>query len=221
MNEISRVNGIVLSATPVGDHDKRLVIETCELGKITAFARGCRRAGNALQAAANPFVLGEFAIAAGSSSYRIAEANIREYFRELTALVPDVYIGFYFLELVDYYGREGIDGTEMLNLLYVSCRALLNDKIDNRLVRRIFELRLAAVNGEYAPEAEKMSEGLYSVCRFVNDAPLGRLFSFNINDELAGELNRLSDRILRRTVDRELKSRKIMEMLTDFTHKYG
>lgn len=155
-------SGMVLQAAPIGEYDKRIVILTKELGKVTAFARGARRTGSTLMAATNPFVFGEFELYQGRSTYYVRKASVANYFRSLAADYATACYGFYFLELAEYFsvpvdapgGMPAPDagngpGKQLLQLLYLSLRALEKDSLDNRLVRVVFELRVLLLNGTY------------------------------------------------------------------------
>lgn len=213
MSEIFCVNGTILRADPQGERDKRIVIESRELGKITAFARYVQRPGNSLMAAASPFVTGKFSLMAGTSAYRLVDAEVMEYFRELTGLLPGAYYGFYFLDLVDYYGREGIDGTDMLNLLFLSLKALISPSLDDALVRRIFEMRLFTINGDYAPDAQKEDPSILPVLQYICYAPLNKLFTFTLESDKIIQLSRIADKTGKRILDRTPKSLGILETL--------
>lgn len=216
--EKTAATGIVLAASPVGEYDKRLLILTKEYGKISAFARGARKPTSMLVAAANPFAFGQFDLYEGKSSFQVTAFYAQHYFRELAADPESAYYGFYFLELCDYYAREFTDERETLALLYQSLKALVHKKISNRLVRRVFELRLMRINGEL-PSAEQMQlqdRTLQYTVEFILKTPVEKLYTFALSEPLLQALEQLADFYRNRTIDRKLHALEILEgMLPD------
>lgn len=142
------VSGIVLQVQQIGDYDRRVTILTKELGKIGAFARGVRKPGNPMLSYTQPCVFAEFSLYAGRDSYSINEVNVKNAFPELRYSLEKAYMGMYFCEVASYFAREGNDERALLNLLYVSLKALVGKVIEDSLVKAVFEMKVMCLNGE-------------------------------------------------------------------------
>lgn len=215
MQDFIMVTGMVLSQTPVGEYDRRVCILTKERGKISAFAKGARRPGSRFMAATGPFSFGQFKLYEGKNAYNVAEVNISQYFEELRADYIGAYYGMYFLEIADYYTRENNDEREMLKLLYQSMRALLARSLPNKLVKCIYELKTLVVNGEYpgVPAGRELNESTVYALRFIEEAPVERLYTFLVKDEVLAELAGVAALYRRRFMDKQFKSLEILETL--------
>ena len=249
MSDLITVQGVVISAMPVGEYDKRIVLLTRERGKISAFAKGARRPNSMFMAATTPFVFGQFTLYEGRSSYNLNHVNVTHHLVALASVQAGIYYGYYFLELADYFGREGTDEREMMNLLYVTVKALLNPNIDDRLVRCVFELRTMAEQGmcpqlyecvaceeDFGENAElffsqemhgilcrecagrvrdarRMSDAALYAMRYIVGAPMGKLYSFTVNEHVLAELESLIHVYVSTNTDRKFKSLDILQMM--------
>lgn len=239
------VTGIVLSAMPIGETDRRVVILTKEQGRISAFARGACRPKSPLVAVSRPFASGEFTLIPRKDSYNLHSAVIREYFDPLLQDFEKMAYGCCFLEEAGYFAEEGMDATDLLNLLFLTLKALQKGVISQELIRLIFEFRLFAVSGEYpqifecrccrtplkkgwfsmmrksavcdncrsAEDGEFLSETVLYTLQYILSAPLNRLYSFKLSDEVFSQLLDLLNRWKRRFLDREFKSSALIEQL--------
>lgn len=214
MNDTIEVYGIVMKSQPVGEYDKRVTILTKERGKVSAFARGARRQGSALMGVTGIFATGRFRLREGRDSYNLYHAQIDNFFDPLLKDMEQTCYGTYFLELADYYAREQMSEPQMIKLLYLALTALTRESLPNRLVRRIFELRIMVIDGQYDSEPPANAS---DTCRYTWDfiihTPCERLFTFVLKEEVFAELEAGVDRSLKKYVDRPMHSLEILESL--------
>jgi DNA repair protein RecO (recombination protein O) len=161
------VRGIVLGTSLVGEYDKRLVLLTPELGKITVFANGARRPNSRFAAASQSFTMGRYTLREGHNAYNLSAVEIEESFLALSYDMEKMCYASYLCELTSYYTHDGVRAADELNLLYVSFRTLLEDRIPPKLVKSIFELKLMDIEGQgiHASDCVKCGsrEGLHLI----------------------------------------------------------
>ncbi|MCR5221315.1 MAG: DNA repair protein RecO [Lachnospiraceae bacterium] len=218
MRDFVLATGMILETGPVGDYDRRLVVLTKELGKITVFARGCRRPGNKHMAATNPFCFGQFKLYEGKTAYNLVDVEITQYFEELRTDFEGAYLGMYFLELASYYARENNDELELLKLLYQSVRAIINPNLDNALVRAVYEIRILVVEGTFPgiPAGRTWLDATAYAVDFIVNTPIAHLYTFAVSKEVLAELDTINEIYRKRFYDREFKSLKLFaEMVPD------
>lgn len=215
MRETADVKGVVLSAQRLGENDKRLVVLTRERGKITVFANGVRKLNNPNMAVSNPFVFATFHLYEGRSAYTLVSAEVVSYFTQLAEKQPAVWYGFYFLELASYYGREGEEASSMVDLLYLSLKALLRGSLGIDHIRRTFELRMMVINGEFAlPDpSSNLNEAALKAIYTAAQAPLTKIYSFGLSETAERQFSSYVAKEAKRVFDRPFKSLSILSEL--------
>ena len=135
MAETVTFTGMILTASPMKEFDKRVEVLTKERGRISAFARGARRLNSTLSACTVPFTFGKFTFYEGRNAYNLVSGDIETYFEEITTDYDALCYASYFAEMVQYLSREGIEAAEELLLMYITMRALQNRRISFELIR--------------------------------------------------------------------------------------
>ena len=215
MEELVSVKGMVIKHSPVGDYDWVATVFTADRGKITAFARNARKPGSKLAGSVEPFCFGTFKLFAGRSSYTIVEADIENYFEGFRQDLEGACYGTFFLEIASFYTRENNEDKALLNLLYISLRALLNEKLQNRLVKCIFEIRALCIEGEYPgiPDRGNFLESTVYAMNYIATCPLQKLYSFEVSEDVLLQIEDIAAVYRKRFIDKTLKSLEMLESL--------
>lgn len=148
MRETVTLTGMVLTASPMKEYDRRVEILTRERGRISAFAQGARKAGSALSACTLPFTFGDFVIYEGRSSYNVKGGMIQKFFGDIAGDYDMTCYASYFAEMAQYFTRENMEASDELLLLYMTLLALQNKRIPMELIRIIYEMRMMMISGQ-------------------------------------------------------------------------
>ena len=244
MRDKIELTGMVLSSTLVGDYDKRLVILTKERGKITAFAKGARKPNSPYLGISEPFNFGKFILLEGYDAYRLVGGEVKEYFLEVKNDIEGICYGTYFCDVLEHLCVEGVGDVNILNLLYVTLKALVKPDIPNSLIRRIFELKVLVYDGEALAAfscvkcgAQKVSafylrgnglvcdacktQDMYLVMQstvytlqYIISTTLDKLYTFQLSEDVWKEVDQVIGQYFEQHVTKKFHSLEILSSLT-------
>ena len=209
MQDELTVRGIVLTVTQLGEYDKRLVVLTEQLGKITVFANGARRKNSRFAAVTQSFTMGSFTVRPGKNTYTLCEAVLERSFLDLTMDVEQYASASYCCELMDYFTREGVGGKDELNLLYMAFMALLSGTPGAKAVRAAFAIKLLDIEGEMPRETEA------AAVQYVLSCPISKTFLFRAGEDSVKQLEQSAKKELKRVMDYPLRSEAILQSLEE------
>lgn len=242
------LTGMVLSASPLKEYDRRVEILTRERGRISAFARGARRVSSALSACTIPFTFGEFILYEGRDSYNVQSASIQKFFGDIAQDYDMSCYASYFAEMAQHFTRENMEAPDELLLLYVTLLAMQNKRLPLSLVRVVYEMRMMLIEGQVLELFECLhcnstetravylaagglvcercaskelelrqsypfvlsKDALYSL-QYILTAPLEKLYSFIVTDEVLKELERFMKAYLGRYLSHKFKAEDFLE----------
>lgn len=215
MQDLIKVTGMVIKSFPQGEYDRRIVLLTKEMGRITAFVKGARKQGSRFQACSDLFVFGDFVLFPSKTAYTVQDVSISNYFEYFRNDINAAYYGMYFMEMCDYYATENSEESLLLLLLYKSLQGLKSQLLSNSLVRTIFELKLFIIEGELIPPKRfnNYSEDTLKALDYLFNCYIDKLFVYPLTSKVIDELTELSGFERNKLIDKKLNSLDMLEMI--------
>ncbi len=139
--------GLVLRETEYKESSRILTVLTSTEGKITVSAKGAKRKGSRIAAAAQLLTLSEMTLFCQKDRYLLSEARTVELFRGLREDVGKLALGSYFGEVLESVSDEDAPNPEVLSLGLNALYALSEGLRHPEIIKAAFELRAAAAAG--------------------------------------------------------------------------
>ena len=119
-----KLNGIVLGAVPYGENDKIINVFTLEKGKISARAKGVKKAGAKLKFATEPFCFVEYVFLKTGDKRRVKTASIIDSFYPLRESVERYFCAATIVEFVRKFFKADMVSPQAFMLVVESLKSL-------------------------------------------------------------------------------------------------
>ena len=143
--------GLVLREVNYKESDKILTVLTQDMGKLTISARGSRKKGGGISAAAQMLVWSEMTLYEYRQRWSLKEAVTNREFRGVREDLESYALACYFAEIIDQLAPEQLPVPELLALILNALYALENLDRPPVLIKAAFELRAMCLSG-YEPD---------------------------------------------------------------------
>ena len=200
-NDIININGIVIGTQDIKELDKVVEILSDKLGRIKVFAFSARSQKSSNIAKTRLFCAGKFEITKSKDNYTLVSADIENYYDDLIMDYDKVLYASNFIKLIKSITYENMDCTNELALLCYSLNGLLNPEINDEVVSKVFEVKLAQISG-IGENADAISDKLglntqnkQNITKLINHIytmPINKLYSFNLSGALYDDFLKIS-----------------------------
>lgn len=136
------------SSVKLGEADKLVTILSPEYGKIKIIAKGARRPGSKFGGRLELFAYNQYLLASGRNFDILSQIETISNFNRIRESLPVLQAGLYILKLIDSFTEEKIASPKLFELL-LHCLYLLDGGVEPKIVIKIFEVKLAEVEGVY------------------------------------------------------------------------
>ena len=142
-----KIKGIVTRAVQYKENDKILTVLTAEMGLISVYCYGVKSNKSKLLTPTRLFCYSEFVLVRKKDYYYVKEADYIEAFFNIVNSMDKLFLGQYFLEVINEVCVEGERQDGFLRLLLNSLYALSADLYPPLKIKSPFELRACVEMG--------------------------------------------------------------------------
>ncbi|SMP39434.1 DNA repair protein RecO [Anoxynatronum buryatiense] len=146
-----KTEAFVLKSQKYRESDSLIVLFSRKLGKISAVAKGSRRAKSQMLAGIQPFCHSDFLLYQGRSLYTVNQVEAKQIFYPLREDYQRLMEAAYLVELVDIEINEGQPHPRLYSLFGTGLTLLSRNETELNTLTRAFEVHYTRVCG-YAPQ---------------------------------------------------------------------
>ncbi len=143
----TRVDGLVIGETKLGDTKKYIRILTSEYGTVSVIVYGANSAKNKNSSAVKPFSFSSFVLTKKGEGYTLKEASLKKSFFALGNDPKRFALASYMLTVAEHVSSESDDGDKLLSLVLNALFLLCETDKPLDIIKAAFELKTACVIG--------------------------------------------------------------------------